>query len=84
MSKNELVEELQKRFRDVAQVHSLGPYKIEMDVSTEIPKEEWLQRLEGLDLKDNSNRIPDSWKYNEITIQFFHGNISIFKSKNGL
>ena len=84
MSKGELVSELGKRFRDIGQVYSLGPYKIEIDVSTNVEKSEWQERLKGLDLVDNSKHINDSYKYNNIVIQLFRGNISRFRSKNGL
>ena len=84
MTKDELVNELRVRFLDVAQVYSLSPYKIEVDVSTTLSKEEWNEKIEGLNLVDNSKHIPDSWKCGDVTVQFFYGNISRFKSKNGL
>ena len=84
MSKDELVSELGERFRDIAQVYSLSPYKIEIDVSTNVDKSEWQERLKGLDLVDNSKHINDSYRHNDIVIQLFRGNISRFRSKSGL
>lgn len=84
MRKDELVSELGHRFRDIAQIYSLGPYKIEVDVNSNVEKSEWQERLKGLELVDNSKHINDSYRYNNIIIQFFKGNISRFRSKNGL
>jgi hypothetical protein len=81
MSKDELVHVLTKKFNVIAQVHSRSPYRIEVDVSKALSREEWLPLLDDLNLTDNSSHIPDSYKHNDITVMFFNGNITSFKGK---
>ena len=81
MNKEQLMKKLQERFDGVAQIYSKSDNRIELDVSTNLDKTDWIARIQGLDLTDNSKHIPNSWKHNDITILFFCGNINSFIPK---
>jgi hypothetical protein len=69
------MEELKKKlymlFRDEAIIRQVGDNRVELEVSTHMPKSEWKERMK--DFKDTSNRIPDSWEYDGIRIVLFTG-----------
>lgn len=81
MNKEQLMKKLQERFDGVAQIYSKSDNRIELDVSTNLDKTDWIARIRDLNLTDNSKHIPNSWKYNDITILFFCGNINSFIPK---
>ena len=69
-------------FNGEAQVYIISQNKIEVDASKNLSKEDWKRCAESLGLEDNSSRIPDSWKYNDITVVFFCGSLQRFTKKN--
>ena len=81
MTKTELQDKLAVRFDGVAQIHSKSDNRIELDVSTNLTKEDWYERIKDLPLTDNSKHIPNSYKHNDITVMFFCGNLSTFIPK---
>lgn len=77
----ELRRELLSRFDGVAQVYAIPPDRIELDVSTNLEKEERIKLIEGLGFTDNGDSIPDSYKCGSITVVFFNGSLGTFRSK---
>jgi hypothetical protein len=67
----ELKKKLYRLFRDEAIIRQVGDNRVELEVSTHMPKSEWKERMK--DFKDTSNRIPDSWEYDGIRIVLFTG-----------
>ena len=82
MNKLELMKEVDKAFEGRIQLYSRSENRIEGDVSTELPKEVWARRLEGIGLIDNDKHIPNSWKYNDITLVLFGGAVNSFIAKS--
>lgn len=67
----ELKRKLYRLFRDEAIIRQCGDNRVELEVSTHIPKEEWKERMKGFE--DTSKTIPNSWTYNGIRIVLFTG-----------
>ena len=67
----ELKRMLYSRFKEEAIIRQCGDNRVELEVSTHIPKEEWKKRMEGFE--DTSKTISDSWIYNGIRIVLFTG-----------
>lgn len=67
----ELKRMLYSRFKEEAIIRQCGDNRVELEVSTHMPKEEWKKRMEGFE--DTSNTISDSWIYNDIRIVLFTG-----------
>ena len=77
----ELRRELLRRFDGVAQVYAFPPNRIELDVSTNLEREERNKLMEGLGFIDNGDLIPDSYKCGDVTVVFFNGSLGTFRSK---
>lgn len=67
----ELKRMLYRIFKEEAVIRQVGDNRVELEVTTHMPKSEWKERMK--DFKDTSNRIPDSWEYNGIRIVLFTG-----------
>lgn len=67
----ELKRMLYGRFKDDAIIRQCGSNRVELEVNTHIPKEEWKERMEGFE--DTSKTISDSWTYKGIRIVLFTG-----------
>ena len=82
MNKLQLMREIDRAFDGRVQLYSRSENRIEGDVSTDLPKEVWSKRLEGIGLIDNSKHIPNSWKHNDITLVLFGGAVNTFIAKS--
>lgn len=67
----ELKSRLYQLFRDEARIRQCGDNRVELEVSTHVPKKEWKERMK--EFKDTSEIIPDSWSYEGIRIVLFTG-----------
>ena len=77
----ELRRNINSFFDGEAQVYITSPNRIEVDVSTNISKEKWLECADKLNLEDNSKSILNSWKHNGITVLFSFGALQSFTKK---
>lgn len=75
----ELMEKLRSDFRGLAQIRQVGDSRIELDVSTSVPKEEWNEKMK--DYTPTDNIISNSWIYNGIRIVLFGGMVKNEKKK---
>ena len=75
----ELKRMLYSRFKEEAIIRQCGDNRVELEVNTHIPKEEWKERMK--EFKDTSNIIPDSWSYEGIRIVLFTGAVKDQKKK---
>ena len=81
MNKLQLMKEVDKAFEGCVQLYSRSENRVEGDVSTDLPKEVWAKRLEGIGLVDNDKHIPNSWKCGDITLVLFGGAVNSFIAK---
>lgn len=82
MDNSELRWKIIKFFDEQAQVYITSPTRIEVDVSKEIDTSEWKRCADTLGFTDNTKSIPDSYKYNDVTIIFFYGPLQKFNQRN--
>lgn len=82
MSNIELRSKIIKFFDEQAQVYIVSSNRIEVDVSKEIDKKEWKRCADTLGFADNNKYIPDSYKYNDVTIIFFYGPLQKFQQRS--
>lgn len=75
----ELMEKLRNDFRGLAQIRQVGDSRIELDVSTSIPREEWDEKMK--DYTPTDHIISNSWTYNGIRIVLFGGMVKNEKKK---
>ncbi|MBR4397343.1 MAG: hypothetical protein IKS93_05765 [Methanobrevibacter sp.] len=75
----ELMEKLRSDFRGLAQIMQVGNSRIELDVSTSVPREEWNEKMK--DYTPTDNIISNSWTYNGIRIVLFGGMVKNEKKK---
>ena len=81
MTPNELRWKIIKFFNEQAQVYITSPTRIEVDVSKEISTKEWKRCAMELGFTDNTKNIPDSYKYDNITVIFFYGPLQKFNQR---
>ena len=81
MDNTELRWKIIKFFNDQAQVYITSPTRIEVDVSKEISTDEWKRCADTLGFTDNSKVMPNSYKYNNVTIMFFYGPLQKFNQR---
>ena len=79
---NELKEAIESYFKGQAQVYMVSPHRIEVDVSKELDRSEWIMCAAEVGLTDNSRNVPDSFKKDDITVVFFFGPLQKFTQKN--
>ena len=63
----ELKRMLYSRFKEEAIIRQCGDNRVELEVNTHIPKEEWKKRMEGFEdtskiISDSSTDISNSWQ----------------------
>ncbi|MBR6401785.1 MAG: hypothetical protein IKS48_00210 [Eubacterium sp.] len=75
----ELMEKLRSDFKGMAQIRQVGDSRIELDVSTSVPREEWYEKMK--DYTPTDHIISNSWTYNGIRIVLFGGMVKNEKKK---
>ncbi len=76
----ELMYLLRRKFEGVAIITQASKNRIELEVSTNLNKFDWKERMK--EFKSTDNIVPDSWEYNGIRIVLFGGKIKNEKKIN--
>jgi len=82
MDNTELRWKIIRFFDEQAQVYITSPTRIEVDVSKDIDRSEWEKCAAALGFTDNSKSMPNSYKYNGVTIMFFYGPLQKFNQRS--
>lgn len=82
MDNTELRWKIIRFFDEQAQVYITSPTRIEVDVSKDIDRSEWKRCADTLGFTDNTRSIPDSYKFNNVTVIFFYGPLQKFNQRN--
>lgn len=77
-----MYEELKTAFGESAQIYN-RTNGFELDVSTNMSKEEIDSIMSSLSYINNDRVIPNSWIKNSKTVVIFHGSLSRFFKKGG-
>jgi len=77
-----MYEELKTAFGENAQVYN-RTNGFELDVSTNMSKDEIDNIMSDLGYTNNDRVIPSSWTKNNKTVVIFHGSLSRFFKKGG-
>ena len=77
-----MYEELKTAFGENAQIYN-RTNGFELDVSTNMSKEEIDGIMSDLGYTNNDRIIPNSWTKNNKTVVIFHGSLSRFFKKGG-
>lgn len=78
MTSNEVASKINKYFNGQCKAYSVSQYKVEVDVSKELSTNTWGKCAEHFEMKDNSKSIPNSYKWEDITVVFFYGALQKF------
>ena len=78
MTNNEVASKINRYFNGQCKAYAVSQYKVEVDVSKELSTITWRKCAESLGMKDNSKSIPNSYKYDDITVVFFYGALQKF------
>ena len=78
MTSNEAASKINKYFNGQCKSYAVSQYKVEVDVSKELSTDTWGKCAEYFGMKDNSKSIPNSYKYEDITVVFFYGALQKF------
>lgn len=78
MTSNEVASKINRYFDGKCKAYSVSRYKVEVDVSKELSKTTWSECAEYFGMKDNSKSIPNSYKYDDVTVVFFYGALQKF------
>ena len=78
MKSNEVASKINRYFEGKCKAYSVSQYKVEVDVSKELSTDTWKECAEHFGMKDNSKSIPNSYKYEDVTVVFFFGALQKF------
>lgn len=81
MTSNEVANKINRYFEGRAKAYPISHYKVEVDVSKELSKEDWNKCVSHFNMKDNTKSIPDSYKFEDVTVVFFYGALQKFAQK---